>query len=455
MVSRISFRKKAPIAAMRVAYKSEPNLDLKKAIWLYFFLLLFEGGLRKWGIPALATPLLIIRDPIALWLIVKANQRKLITGNLYVIVMSVITIGGFFLAIIIGHGDIAVAVFGARIGLLHFPLMFIIGKVFTRDDVIKMGRCALIIAVPMTLLLAAQFYSPQTAWVNRGLGGDEAGSGFSGANGYFRPSGTFSFTSGNSLFYGVVSTFVVFFWLNSKYIKKSLLWAGTAALLMAVPLSISRSLFSEVSLSVFFAFIFALRKPQYLGRIVITLIIGAGVILILSKFDFFATATDALTTRFDQASAGENKSAASAFLDRFLGGTISAIEHADQLPFWGLGLGMGTNVGAKLLTGSTTYLIAEGEWARVIGEQGILLGFAIILCRLLLVAELFVKSFKALVKDNILPWMLMSFGILMLLQAQMGQPTSLGFSTLIGGLIMAALNKTPNKNKKIENRLNR
>ncbi len=38
------------------------NLILKKGIWLYFFLLLFEGALRKWVLPSLSAPLLIVRD---------------------------------------------------------------------------------------------------------------------------------------------------------------------------------------------------------------------------------------------------------------------------------------------------------------------------------------------------------------------------------------------------------
>ena len=35
---------------------------IKQMIWLYFFLLIFEGALRKWFLPFLATPLLVVRD---------------------------------------------------------------------------------------------------------------------------------------------------------------------------------------------------------------------------------------------------------------------------------------------------------------------------------------------------------------------------------------------------------
>ena len=174
------------------------NAILKKGIWAYFLLLIFEGALRKWILPGLATPLLIIRDPIALWLIVASINRGLIKSNIYLALIVLTGITGTFTALFFGHGNLPVALFGARILLLHFPLIFIIGRIFNRADVISMGMKGLWISIPMTLLIALQFYSPQSAWVNRGIGGDISGGGFSGALGFFRPPGTFSFTNGTT-----------------------------------------------------------------------------------------------------------------------------------------------------------------------------------------------------------------------------------------------------------------
>jgi hypothetical protein len=36
-----------------------------------------------------------------------------------------------------------------------------------------MGIATLWIAIPMAILIALQFHSPQSAWVNRGVGGEE------------------------------------------------------------------------------------------------------------------------------------------------------------------------------------------------------------------------------------------------------------------------------------------
>src|SRR5262249_21894725 len=46
--------------------------SLRSLIWLYFWLLLLEGALRKWTLPSLSAPLLIIRDPIVLLIYAKA-----------------------------------------------------------------------------------------------------------------------------------------------------------------------------------------------------------------------------------------------------------------------------------------------------------------------------------------------------------------------------------------------
>jgi prepilin signal peptidase PulO-like enzyme (type II secretory pathway) len=142
--------------------KKDPNHSLKVAIWSYFFLVIFEGALRKWVVPALSTPLLVIRDPIALWLLVTAVRRNLVSFNIYMSGMIFLGIAAYSPLCFLGHGNFAIALYGARILALHFPLIFVIGKVFNRDDVIKMGKVTLLISIPMAVLIAMQFYSPQS-----------------------------------------------------------------------------------------------------------------------------------------------------------------------------------------------------------------------------------------------------------------------------------------------------
>jgi hypothetical protein len=421
--------------------KADNILSIKKGIWAYFLLIIFEGALRKWVFPGLSTPLLVIRDPIALWLVLLTWKRGLLPANPYLFGMTLIAVIGIFTATLLGHGNLPVALFGARILLIHFPLIFVIGRVFDREDVIKMGIATLWIAVPMVILIGAQFYSPQSAWVNRGVGGDTQGAGFSGAMGFFRPPGTFSFTNGNTNFFSFLAPFVLYFWLDKKAVNTFLLLAATVALIFSIPLSISRTLLFQVVLSCAFLMLAITRKPKYLGQMVMAIVGGVVVLLLLKQTSFFGTAAEAFTDRFD--SANENEGGLEGvLLDRFLGGLIGALTGTAGLPFFGYGLGMGTNVGSMLLSGKTTYLIAEGEWGRVVGESGPLLGIATIFLRVGLTGTLAIASYKSLVEGDLLPWLLLSFGMLTIAQGQWAAPTGLGFSTLIGGLMIASLRVT-------------
>lgn len=422
----------------------DPYRSLRIGIWAYFLLLLFEGALRKWFLPGLAAPLLVVRDPLVLWLLVVAWQRGLIAANPYLIGMLLIGAIGTVTAVALGHGSFPVAIYGARILVLHFPLVFVIGRIFTREDVVRIGKATVWIAIPMTVLIALQFYSPQSAWVNRGVGGDMAGAGYSGAGEYFRPPGTFSFTTGNTHFFSFAACFILYFWLNTKEINRLILIAATFGLLAAIPLSISRSLFFSVGVTVIFILIALARRPKYLIQIIPIGIVLVIALAALSQISMFQTATEVLTSRFTGASEVEG-GLEGTIGTRYLGGFFGAFAGAAKVPFFGLGLGMGTNVGSMLLSGDIAFLIAEDEWGRIIGELGPLLGISMILIRLGFALKLSIASYSKVVAGDFLPWVLLSFSLLTIPQGQWAQPTVLGFSTIIAGLQIASLRNPANK----------
>lgn len=419
---------------------SDPYRALKRGIWLYVMLLIFEGALRRWILPGLATPLLVVRDPIAIWLIVKTWQRGLLPANPYLTATIIISILSIISALLVGHGNLTVAIYGARILLLHFPLIFVIGRVFNRADVLRMGRALVWLAAPMAVLIALQFYSPQSAWVNRGVGGDMAGAGFSGANGFFRPPATFSFTTGTHMFFGLTACFIFYFWLKQGSINRLVLLAATVGLLAAIPFSISRSLLLFVAVALLFTVLGLLRKPQNIGRVLLLALGGVVVLLALSNVPILQTPIEAFTSRFTSASDVEGGLKGS-LGDRYLGGMLKGLLNSSRQPFFGYGIGMGTNAGSVLLSGKDerSFLISEDEWGRIIGEVGPWLGIGLIYIRLALCVKLFVACYKRLLQDDLLPWILLGNALLVIPQSQWAQPTVLGFSTLVAGLIIASL----------------
>lgn len=418
--------------------------SIKIAIWLYFLLWIFEGALRKWILPSLATPLLIVRDPIAIYIIFKAIHSNLKFMNTYIILGFIITILSFIITLTFGHANLFVGLYGARIMLIHFPLIFIIGSVFNKEDVLNIGRALLWINILMSFIVYFQFVSPQTAFINVGLGG-EGSAGFSGALGYSRPSGTYSFITGLTFFYVTVSVYVFYFWLSKEKCSKILLIASTVALIFSLPLTISRGTVMGVLVVGFFAIIGASTGFKKIIKILLIVLIFVGVIFILnSTTSIFSLGTEVFLTRLDNANEGGSIKD-SIFLRMFNNFKDPIVDLLSKPLFLG-NLGMGTNAGAQMLSGNRHFLISEGELGRLAGEQGLILGGLLIGLRIFLSFDLFFTSLKLSKDDKLLPVIFCGTALLSITQGQWAQPSVLGSAVMVSGLLMASINM----NKKTE-----
>jgi hypothetical protein len=211
---------------------------LRNLIWLYLILWLIEGGLRRWFLPGLASPLLLVRDPLVLAIYWIAASSSLFPFNGFFTWGLVLAVLSMVNAMVVGHGNFLVALYGARCDFLHVPLIFVMARVLRKADLINLGKVALLISVPYTMLMVAQFYQPQDAWVNRGLAGSLEGAGFDGALDRFRPPGTFSFITGPSLLYPLFTAFW-FALLLSRKLPSWLMIAAGGAILVSIPTSFS------------------------------------------------------------------------------------------------------------------------------------------------------------------------------------------------------------------------
>lgn len=427
--------------------KGEPYRFERRLIWVYLWLLIFEGALRKWVLPGLATPLLVVRDPIVVILVISALQKGWLK-NAYVRTMMVVSTVSLVATMIFGHQNLIVGIFGWRIYFFHFPMIFVMGKVLSRDDVLKMCRFVLYLSIPMTVLVVMQFYSPQEAWVNRGVGGDMEGAGFSGANGYYRPPGTFSFTAGYTAYQGIVGSILFFYAIaNNRLDAKDklpnlLILAMIACYIVSIPTSISRTLYFTTIGYVAALFLVSannnyIRKPLYqLATVVVLIVVFA---VVSGKF---GEQLDAFTARYDGANKSEGGAVEGALGNRYLGSFIRGVLNFD-LPIFGYGLGIGTAAGAKLAgsAGRDDYFNAEEEFSRVTGECGLLIGWIVLAIRLGFASELVIKSYKVVkTQKDLLPWMLSVSAFLSLTNNNWGVPTGLGMAIFSGGLALASLN---------------
>ncbi|MBC7365274.1 MAG: hypothetical protein H7343_00460, partial [Undibacterium sp.] len=414
--------------------------SIKLLIWLYLVLLIAEGALRKWVLPALADPLLVVRDPVVLAIYALALVAGFFPSNRFIAALAALAALSAAASVLGGHTHPLVIAYGLRIDYLHLPLIWIMGAVFDRRDVKRIGAFLLLMAIPMTLIMVAQFRAPMNAFINRGVGNDEIGQIF-GAEGRIRPPGLFAFITGPQLFFPLCAAFFFDEIGGAKRLPWYLLIACGLAIAIALPVSISRTVMlgtGVVALTFLVALPFSSAKFSALARPLLLLaFIGAG----LSQLPVFRESTSVFMVRWDTAS-GETAGAAwDNVVDRTVSGFTNPAYFMRAAPFLGYGIGSGSNVGARLTSGAVGFMLAEEEWGKVLLELGPLIGTAFILFRIVLTGWLGLVAWRAL-RDhrNALPVLIFAASALTVLQGQWAPPTVLGFAVLGAGLLLGGRN---------------
>ena len=424
---------------------------IRQLLWLYFWLLIFEGALRRWILPGLSNPLLLVRDPVAL-LAIWWGWPLLLQSRWRIWLLPLLAIGllSFLMAITLGHGDLFVAAYGARVLLLQLPLIFLFGAVFDRSDVFRFARVMLALSIPMAVLIASQSNLPETHILNVGSGGIGTAV-FSGAGGRFRPPGTFTFINGVSLFFTLAAASLFVLLYGSRISERGRLFCAVAgvALVVALPVSISRSQLAGY-LMVLTATLASLALsrtrmvPLISGVLAVALAVG-----VATAVPAFQDTSDAFLARWEAAAGTERDEvgdvgvAAFQLQNRVLLGFTDPLSRLDAVPLAGYGIGLGSNLGAQRLSGELIFLLGEGSWEANLAELGLPLGLGFLFWRLALALWLLRLALRQALLGNRLPMILVGAAFLDVLGGQVSQPTGLGFLVLSSGLTLAACNGSP------------
>ena len=220
---------------------------IRQLIWAYFWLLLIEGALHKWVVPRLSNPLLLIRDPVMLGLYYYAIRAHVFPKNGWTISLWIIglcSVLAIFLSPLFPYlpwkGMLVVTAYGFRTNFMHLPLIFLMASVLDEEDVKKFGWWILVLMIPMSLIMAAQFNASPESFINRTVGLGE-GEQLTAGGGKIRPPGTFSFTSGPVFYISIVAAFAIYGALTRAVYKNWLLIASGIALVVGMGVSGSRA----------------------------------------------------------------------------------------------------------------------------------------------------------------------------------------------------------------------
>ena len=411
------------------------NVGLRRLFWLYFWLLIFEGVLRKWVVPSLSIPLLMIRDPIPLailWIGIRQRVFPRTVGiYMWLFLALALATAGFF--VLPDHPE--VVLYGLKCDFLHLTMLAIAPILLESADLDRFFRAVIWLSVPIGLLMAWQFHAPPHAWINSGLDGTFKQLDSSG--GHIRPPGPFSFIAGPMCFCALLAALLTGAAVDRRRISRPLLLVGAGALIVAGLYSSSRSLVGGVAVVVLTGLLGAMAvNPRVFGRYLGILVALGFVGVIISTSSMMEDSVQVFSNRVSNAS--RNEGGGEGFVNRYFGDFAKVVPAVQTAPFAGYGLGLGTNGGASILTGKTKFLLAETEWPRVVLESGPVLGLLFIAFRIYLVIWLGWRSLQAVRRGTVLAACLLGACGANLVTGQFGQATIVGFTMFTAGLCLTA-----------------
>ena len=410
---------------------------LRNLVWIYLWLLIFEGALRKWTVPSLDAPLLVVRDPLVIWIYFQAWKNRLSFNNAFFAANLALAVATAILSTIFGLGNLVVTLYGLRTDYLQIPLIFLIPQILDRDDVIAMGRFLLYLSIPIAALVVFQFCSPPDSWLNKGAMPTHYGT--------VRPSGTFSFIAGLDAFLAMVSAFLFFGYTQARTHQIWLLLLATFAVLIASAFSGSRTCLVSIGLVAVVAILCVVTRGKGGMGIAVAAVLIALAISLLSSLPVFQEGVGQLERRFEDAGASEGNT--QGFIGRYLTSMVGPLANLDTVPLFGNGLGLGTNAAAGMLRGNREFIGPEEEWGRLIYECGPIFGLLLCIFRIALTFVVARRAFEAFRRDNILPVLIFAACGLLVLNGQWGVPTTLGFAIFGAGLTLAACGEAPEEHE--------
>jgi hypothetical protein len=409
-----------------------------KLVLITYFLLVVEGALRKWALESLHQVLFFIRDPFVLLSLWLCLRERLLTWTPLTTMVALLATAFLFLGgmhIILQNLSPIAAVFGWRNYFYYLFFALIMAAVMRRDDVERMIRLSLWMAIPMAVLAFIQWRSPSDAWINRQIGGGDV---FTVAQGVVRTSGTFTFTAGFVCFVGATLACLAAAAFSPR-ISRWLVAFGAAAAATCLATSGARMAFMHAGVTGMLAITCEAMRPLASQRLIVhasALLMTVG--LAGGLMVFYPQAIELMAERTHTASEHEDSG------QRLLGTFFSGLMVGEQAGLFGLGLGMGTGGGSAATTGARTLNLAEDEFPRIVLESGLILGLTYMALRYVLCGWMFWRAIQCVrEREDAVPLMLCSFTGPLLLIGQVTMQGSInGYGWMFTGLTLAAISSS-------------
>jgi hypothetical protein len=447
---------------IQIKRRSIVRTRLVRLIFISYWLLVFEGALRKWGIPQLEEFIFFIRLPVVLVLYGTALSNKAWPRKSWVLYSAYAF--GFISALLIGiqmviglYGSryLIIAGYGWYMYFFYIPMSLIIAEQFHWEDIQKFMKLTLWFAIASFILMVFQASAPRDAVINMGFSLDEIHQfrGLPSALNNARPTGFFTSSLGLQMFVNTAMVFVLFSWIETsaeRSIPKLLHWVGTLAVLGTIGLSQSRGLVFQIVVIVFAAFIAVLmtRQQSKLKRIMFGLFLLVFLIIFIWPL-ILPKSYEIFILRLQGASIFEANIFEFGTMGRVLYTIYSFVFYIGDTPPLGYLLGLGGNASINVswvqMPQPFYQWTGYGGWAEYslskhIIELGPYLGLFFIAFRIMLTIYLGWLVLKSTYfSRNTLPILLFGFvGVLIFVERFTSHGTVNGFTWIVFGITLAA-----------------
>ena len=451
------FAARPAVAAAGAARSPARELARRRVVRLVFvayLLAIFEGGLRKYVLPEFGQYIFFIRDPVVAWAYLAATRWQLWPrgGALWRATQWAAALGVLLLVLQVAFGPpsdlrLLLGVYGWRAYFFYTPLAFLVGATFERDDLRRLARLTLLLAVPISLLVVLQFFSSPNAAVNVGTAEDKLLQ-FQNLvvdTTHVRPAGPFSSNVGQGQFDNTAFAMLlalVILPAARRGVGLATLLAGGAAVLTCVALSGSRGTILQTAMILLAALPLALLVRDGATRTRAAMIpIALGIAAVVLYPIVFPESFAAFVLRWT--TAARDESHIGGVFGRALLGFVDFTRLTDAEPPLGLGLGFGGNAAVLLkatIDGVRPDVYAETDFSRHMVDLGVVCGVLYIVFRVVFVAWLLRQVVRATRRSSD-PWPLLLFayaGYVILIGQITGNGSINVYGWLFTGVCLAA-----------------
>lgn len=425
-------------------------------VFAIYLLAIFEGAMRKWALPQFSQYIFFIRDPVLVLAYMLAwrhglwpRRQPLFTATLWLAGLGVLLGAVQAAAGSPSELRLILGVYGWRSYFLYAPLAFLVGQVFGPRELLRFFKLTLWLAVPIGVLVAAQFFSPPGAPINVGSAADEELQfrGLTATVDRTRPMGPFASGAGQQQFTATACAIALAAFLTPRHLPQPSFWlllAGSGGVLTATALSGSRGTVLQCGLALGFAGLLGLlgRSAALKSRALVWPA-GLAVAALLLYPLVFPEGFASFMQRWTAADAAESRHFEWGVLGRAVYGLVDFLRLLGEVPLLGYGLGYGGNASITLgasIDGVKPGLLAETDFARHMVDLGPVAGLVYIAFRLVLAAWLTLWVLRLTrLSDDPAPMLLLSYVAYVLVMGQItGQGAINVYGWLFTGLLIAA-----------------